>query len=253
MNAVHPTAKIGSSVQLGENVVIEPNVMIGDNVIVGHNVVIREGTIISDGCTIFDGTILGKKPFRSAVSAVTEEKELPPLVLGKNVVVGANCVLYRGSILEESVFVGDLVVIREEVKVGRFTVIGKGVTVENKTVIGNYVKIETNAYITALSTIEDYCFIAPEVTFTNDNFLGRTEERKKHFKGPTLKKGTRVGANASILPGIVIGEDALVAAGSVVTKDVPARKIVMGVPARIVRDVPEEQLLENQSYYKQQK
>ena len=115
--------------------------------------------------------------------------------------------------------------------------------------IGRKCKIETEAYITAFSTIEDYCFIAPEVTFTNDNFLGRTEERKKHFGGPTLKKGARIGANATILPNLVIGEDALVAAGSVVTKDVPPRMVVVGSPARAVRPVPEEQLIENQVFY----
>lgn len=250
MSYIDPTAQVGKNVMVGHGVIIEPNVSIGDNVIIGHNVVIREDTVINDGCVIFDNAVLGKKPFRSAMSAVTEEKQLPPLILGKNVVIGAGSVVYRGSVLEDSVFVGDLVVIREEVKIGQFTIIGKGVTVENKTTIGEHVKVETNAYITALSIIEDYCFIAPEVTFTNDNFLGRTEERRKHFKGPTLKKGARIGANATILPGVVIGEDALVAAGSVVTKDVPARKIVMGVPARVVRDVPPEQLLENQSYYK---
>ena len=123
---------------------------------------------------------------------------------------------------------------------------GKGVSVENGTKIGKRVKIETEAYITAFSTIEDYCFIAPEVTFTNDNFLGRTEERKKYFKGPVLRKGARIGANATILPGIEIGEDALVAAGSVVTRDLEPRKIYVGVPARYFKDVPEEQLLENQ-------
>lgn len=191
-----------------------------------------------------------KKPFKASASATTDEKELPALVLGKYVTIGANCVVYRGAILHDFVFVGDLASIREDVVIGEYTIVGRGAAVENKTKIGKYVKIETNAYITALSTIEDYCFIAPNVTFTNDNFLGRTEERKKYFKGPTLKKGARIGANSTILPGIVIAEDTLVAAGSVVTKDTKPRKIYMGVPAREYKDVPPEQLLENQVYYK---
>ena len=172
-------------------------------------------------------------------------------MLGKYVTIGANCVIYRGAVLHDFVFVGDLASIREDVEIGEYTIVGRGVAVENKTKIGKYVKIETNAYITAISTIEDYCFIAPNVTFTNDNFLGRTEERKKYFKGPTLKKGARIGANSTILPGIVIAEDTLVAAGSVVTKDTKPRKIYMGVPAREHKDVPSEQLLENQVYYKE--
>lgn len=243
-------AKIGKNVQIGENVVIEDNVIIEDDVKIGHNVIIREGTIIGKGSVIFDNTVLGKRPFKAKASAVTETKKLPPLQVGKFVTIGANCVIYRGAFLEDFTFVGDLASIREDVKIGGGTIIGRGTVVENKTTIGKWVKIETNAYITAISTIEDYCFIAPMVTFTNDAFMGRTEERFKHFKGPTLKKGARVGANATILPGITIGEDAVVGAGSVVTKDVPPRVIVVGVPAKYLKDVPKEQLLENQSFYK---
>ncbi|MEJ5257320.1 MAG: acyltransferase [Fervidobacterium sp.] len=247
---ISSSAKIGKNVVFGENVVVEDNVVIGDNAVIGHNVVIRKDTIIGEGCVVADNTILGKKPFKASASATTDEKELPPLVLGKYVTVGANCVIYRGAVLRDFVFVGDLASIREDVEIGEYTIIGRGVAVENKTKIGKYVKIETNAYITAISTIEDYCFIAPGVTFTNDNFLGRTEERKKHFKGPTLKKGARIGANSTILPGITIAEDTLVAAGSVVTRNTLPKKIYMGVPAREYKDVPTEQLLENQSYYK---
>lgn len=248
---ISESANIGKNVKLGHNVIIEDNVVIHDNVIIGHNVVIKEDTIIEKGCVIADNTILGKKPFKASSSATTEEKILPPLVLGEYVTIGANCVVYRGAILKDYVFVGDLASIREDVEIGEYTIIGRGVTVENKTKIGKYVKIETEAYITAISIVEDYCFIAPEVTFTNDNFLGRTEERKKYFKGPIVRKGARIGANATILPGIEIGEDALIAAGAVVTRNVPPRKIFAGVPAKELRDVPEEQLLKNQKFYKE--
>ncbi|ACR80328.1 MULTISPECIES: acyltransferase [Kosmotoga] len=237
------------NISLGKNVVIEEEVEIGNNCTIGHNVVIRRGTIIEDNVTIGDNTVLGKEPFKASTSATTSVKELPPLVIGKGSIIGAGCVIYRGAKLGKNCFVGDLATIREDVEIGDKTIVGKGVSVENGTKIGKRVKIETEAYITAFSTIEDYCFIAPEVTFTNDNFLGRTEERKKYFKGPVLRKGARIGANATILPGIEIGEDALVAAGSVVTRDLEPRKIYVGVPARYFKDVPEEQLLENQEYY----
>ena len=235
-------------VSFGENVVIEEKVKIGKGTIIGHNVVIHEETEIGENVIISDGVILGKKPYRASNSAVTSETELPPLRVKDNVKIGANSVIYRGCELGEKVFVGDIASIREDVQIGERTIIGKGVSVENKTRIGKRVKVETNAYITAYSTIEDYCFIAPEVTFSNDNFLGRTEERKKHFKGPTLKRGARIGANATLLPGVVIGEDTLVGAGSVVTKDLESKKIYVGAPAKYVRDVSEEQLLENQNW-----
>jgi acetyltransferase-like isoleucine patch superfamily enzyme len=177
---------------------------------------------------------------------------MPPLVIGSSVTIGAGCVIYCGANISDMAFFGDLATVREDVEIGAGTIIGRGATVENKVFIGKKCKIESNAYITAMSTVEDYCFVAPCVAFSNDNFLGRTEERKKHFKGPTLRKGSRVGAGAVILPGLEIGEDALVAAGSVVTKNIPPRVIVMGSPAKVVRKVPDEQLIEAQIFYEGQ-
>ena len=237
------------SIQKGINVVIEDGAVIGENCVIGHNVVIHKGVLIGDYVTIGDNTVLGKEPFTASTSATTSIEELQPLAVGNGTTIGASCVIYKGASLGEKCFVGDLATIREKTKIGEKTIVGKGATVENGTTVGKRVKIETGAYITAFSTIEDYCFIAPEVTFTNDNFLGRTEERKKHFKGPTLKRGARIGANATILPGITIGEDALVAAGSVVTRDLAPRKIYAGVPARYIREVPQEQLIEEQEYF----
>ncbi len=247
---VAPGAILGKNVSLGYNVVIEDEVVLGDGVEVGHNVVIRRGVRIGAGCRIFDNAVLGKLPAKASLSATTgEPRELPFLELGETVTVGACAVLYRGASLGRGVFVADLASIREDVTIGELTIVGRGVTVENKVRIGRKVKIETEAYVTAMSVVEDYCFLAPEVTFTNDNFLGRTEERKKHFGGPTLRRGARIGANATLLPGVEIGEDALVAAGAVVVRNVPPRMVVAGVPARVLRPVPEEQLLEKQVFF----
>jgi acetyltransferase-like isoleucine patch superfamily enzyme len=124
--------------------------------------------------------------------------------------------------------------------------VGRGVTVENDTTIGSRTKIQSGAYITAYVTLEDDVFIAPMVVTTNDNYMGRTEARFQHLRGCTVRRGARVGGGSHILPGIEIGEEAFVATGSVVTRDVPAKALVMGVPARVVRDVPAEELLENQ-------
>ena len=139
--------------------------------------------------------------------------------------------------------VGDLASIRERVTVGEGSVVGRGVCVENDTVIGARCRIQSNAYITAYCVLEDDVFVAPCVVTTNDNFMGRTEQRKALMKGPTIRRGARVGGGAVLCPGIEIGEEAFVGAGAVVTKDVAPRTVVVGSPARVIREVPEEELL----------
>ncbi|MBN1561011.1 N-acetyltransferase [candidate division KSB1 bacterium] len=248
MNSISKSAHIGANPQIGHFTVIEDDVRIGANCAIGHNVVICAGTIIGDNVRIDGCSVVGKRPMRARRSIFKEEKTLPPSRIGNDCLIGATVVIYCGCDIAEQVLIADGASVRENVTVGADTIIGRNVTIENFTRIGVKCKLESNCYITAYSDVGDYCFIAPGVHTTNDNYLGRTEERFKHFKGVTIKRGGRIGANATILPGRVIGEDAVVAAGAVVSRDVPARKIVIGNPARIVRDVPIEQLLEHQGW-----
>ncbi|MGH7724015.1 MAG: DapH/DapD/GlmU-related protein [Candidatus Eiseniibacteriota bacterium] len=241
-------ARIGAGTTHGEGCVFGANVVIGSNCRIGHYVVFHDDVVVGDGVRIDDHAVLGKTPMRAASSATTKDAEFPPLKVGDGCILGTGVVLYRGLTVGRKCLIADYATVREEVTVGDRTIVGRGVTIENECTIGRFVKLETECYITAYSTIEDRCFIAPGVVTSNDNFVGRSEERKKHFKGVTVKKGGRVGAGVVILPGRTIGEDALVAAGSVVTKDVPPRKIVMGSPARVLRDVPNDQLLETQGW-----
>jgi UDP-2-acetamido-3-amino-2,3-dideoxy-glucuronate N-acetyltransferase len=245
---LHPSATLGTGTTLGEGCVVDANVRIGSGCRVGHHVVIHEGTEIGNDVRIDDHATLGKLPMKAANSATTREQELPPLRLGDTCIVGTGAVLYRGAAIEGRVLMADLCTVRENVTIGRGTIVGRGVTVENFCKVGRYCKLESECYITAYSELEDRVFIAPGVVTSNDNFVGRTAERFKHFKGVTVRRGGRIGAGTVLLPGIVVGEDALVAAGSVVTRDVPPRTIVMGSPARAWREVPVEQLLENQGW-----
>ncbi len=247
MNHIHERTQIGTGTTLGYFSVVEAEVIIGSECRIGHNVVIHSGTTIGDGVRIDDNTVVGKLPMRSVASApLTEDKELSGANIESYCIIGTAVVIYRGCNISQNVLVADFASIREDVRIGDRTIIGRGVSIENKVTVGKNCKIETEAYISALSSIGDFCFIAPEVTFTNDNFMGRTEERYKHYKGVTIKRGGRVGANATVLPGIVIEEDGMVGAGTVVTKNVPKGQLIYGNPGRSQGIVPEQQLLNNQ-------
>lgn len=243
-NNIHP------SVKMGEYCVIGNNVTIGEGCVIGHHVVIHEDTVIGDNVRIDDFTCIGKRPMKAANSAVTKETDLPACIIGSGCIIGTGAVIYRGCVLGERVLAADLATVRERVTIGERTIIGRGASVECDCTVGRKCKIETNAYITAYSTLGDMCFIAPGVVTSNDNFAGRSEERFKHFKGVTVQNGGRIAAGSVILPGKVIGEQAMAAAGSVVTKDVPEKTVVVGSPARVLRAVPEDQLLQEGDYLK---
>jgi len=248
MNFISEKAKLGAKTTVGNFTSIYDDVTIGKNCKIGNNVVIHNGTKIGDYVRIDDNTVIGKEKMRAVMSVVKDKHKEPPAEIGDYCLLGAQVVIYAGAKIGNHVLVADSAAIRERVTVGDYTIVGRLVTIEQDVEIGRKCKFETGCYITAISKIGDYCFIAPMVTTTNDNYMGRSEERFKHFGGVTVEKGGRIGGNAIILPGIKIEEDGQVAAGAVVTKDVPAKKIVLGVPAKVFRDVPKDQLVESQKW-----
>jgi serine O-acetyltransferase len=247
-NIISQSARIDNTAIIGNFCVVGANVEIGKDCVIGNGIIIHPDTIVGNAVRIDDNTVLGKLPMKSAQSATTKDQELSPLTIGDNSILGTAVIIYRGATIGEKVLVADLASIRENVTIGDFTIIGRGVTVENFCKIGKYCKLETNVYLTAYSDVEDRVFIAPCVATSNDNYIGRTKDRFQHFKGITVKRGGRIGVGAVVLPGKTIGSDALVAAGALITADVPAKKIVVGMPAKVFRDVPPEQLLENQGW-----
>jgi len=244
--SINPDTRIAPDVVMGDNVVIEADVTVGDGCVLGHNVVIRAGSRLGCHVTVGDNTVIGRRPMRSLRSALPPVTDYGACSIGDDVQIGCGCVLYAGVTIGSQVMVADLATVREAVTIGEQTIVGRGVAIENDCTIGKRCKLETNAYITAYSELKDDVFIAPMVATSNDNYMARGNERFKHFKGVTVKRGGRIGVNATILPGRMVGEQGVVAAGSVVTHDVPAQVIVAGNPAHVFRDVPEDQLLENE-------
>ena len=210
---------------------------------VAESAVVYPGTVLGEDVVIGDNAVVGKHPSLGARST-TKVDELPPLVVGDGARILACAVVFAGSRLGSGVIVGDQACVRERCELGDGVIVGRGSLVENDTTVGARTRIQANAYVTAYTTLEEDVFIAPGVVTTNDNFMGRTEERLAQMKGPTVRRGARVGGGAVLLPGIEIGEEAFVGAGAVVLHDVPARAVVVGNPARQIRDVPSGELLE---------
>ena len=216
------------------------------NAEIAASAIVYPGAVIGDGCKILDGAVVGKQPTLSPRSTAKRE-ELPPVELGPGTIVSTGAIVFAGATIGKRVIVGDQACVRERVQVGDDVVIGRGALVENDTTVGALTKIQADAYITAYSTLEDNVFIAPCVATTNDNFMGRTEKRHELIKGPTIRRGARIGGAAVLLPGIEIGEEAFVGAGAIVIRDVPPRAVVVGSPARQIREVPNDELLEKQT------
>jgi acetyltransferase-like isoleucine patch superfamily enzyme len=203
--------------------------------------IVYPGTVLGEGVKVLEHAVVGKQPSLSSRSTAKRE-ELPPATIGAGTIVSTGAVVFAGTNIGARVILGDQSCIRERVTIGDGVVVGRGSLVENDTTIGALTKIQAHAYITAYSTLEEDVFIAPCVVTTNDNFMGRTEARHDLIKGPTIRRGARIGGGAILCPGVEIGAEAFVGAGAVVTKDVPARKVVVGNPARVLRDVPSEEL-----------
>jgi acetyltransferase-like isoleucine patch superfamily enzyme len=195
------------------------------------------GTVLGDGVKVLENAVVGA----GAVGPLDRKREHCHRRIGRGRV--STAVVFAGTTIGARSIVGDQACVRERCIIGDDVVIGRGSLVENDTTVGARTTIQANGYVTAYTTVEDDVFLAPCVVTTNDNFMGRTERRHALRRGPTIRRGARIGGGAVLLPGIEIGEEAFVGAGAVVLRDVPARTVVVGNPARILRDVPDEELL----------
>jgi acetyltransferase-like isoleucine patch superfamily enzyme len=190
--------------------------------------VLHDGVVLGAGAVVQDGAVLGKYPADAAVDAAARTLMVEP-----GAAVCAHAIVFAGAHIGEGSIVGDQALVREGVDIGAGTVVGRGSTVSRGARIGERVRIQTNVWLAAGTLVEDDVFIGPGAVTAGEE-----------PQGPTLRRACRVGGGAVLVGGIEVGEEAFVAAGAVVEADVPARTVVMGSPARPVREVDEKDLLE---------
>ena len=222
--------------------VLSPTAQVADDVEFGANVVVHGDTIIGAGVVVQDGVVLGKPPRLSARSSSAAPVG-GPLVIEAGASICAQAIVFAGARIGAGAIVGDQAYVRERSVVGAESLVGRGTGVDNDVVIGARVRLQSQVYITAFSVIEDDVFVGPCAMTTNDNTMAR-QTSDAPLRGAILRRACRIGGGAILTPGVEVGEEAYVAAGSVVTNDVPARGVVIGIPGRVVRWVGDEDLLE---------
>jgi len=229
--AVIETDQIGDNVVIHEYAIIRRGAVIGDNVVIHPFVIIGDGVRIGNDVEVFPSAYIGKPP--RGVGAMTRPMSFTAKVdVGNGCVIGPNAVIYYDVEIGSHTLISDGASIREQSKIGSRCIIGRYVTVNYATLIGNEVKVQDHTWLAGNMRVGDRVFISGGVTTANDNLMGASGYDEDSIVGPTIENGVRIGAGAILLPKVIAGENALIAAGAVVTKDVPAGQSVRGIPAK---------------------
>ena len=232
MREIHETARIGKDCVFGCHVTVGENCILGDGVTLHENVVLYPGTVLGAGTEIFDNAVIGRPP-RSAGNLVHKLCEnLPPARIGEGCVIGACAVLYAGCVLGDHVLVGDGAKIREGASLDNGALVAMNCTLNHDVSIGEGSKVMDLTHLTANTILEPGVFIGVIVSSSNDNAMRLKGQEVGTANVIRIRGGAKIGSSAALLPNVEIGEHAIVGAGSVVTRDVPAHTRVMGVPAR---------------------
>jgi acetyltransferase-like isoleucine patch superfamily enzyme len=232
------TDNIGINSIIQEYCVIRPGVKIGNNVIIHPHVTIYEGVEIQDGVEIFPGVFIGKEP-KGTNSLLRELDFNKKVIIGENTSIGPNSIVYYDVEIGRNCLIGDAAAIREKCRIGAGCIIGRHASLLYNVTIGEGSKVMSNAHLTGHTEIGRNVIISVGVNTVNDNNFGQLGYDRDEIFGPIIEDNAKIGAGATILPKIRIGENAIVAAGSVVTKNVVKNSVVMGVPAIHVKFVGE--------------
>lgn len=210
--------------------IVSADAHIGDGVTIGPFSVVHAGATIGPGSTIGSHCVLGEP---TADFYGGPQDEVRPCVIGPSSVIRSHTVIYQGASIGPGFECGHRVTIREGSVIGTGVRIGTQSDLQGDLVVGDYVRMHSSVFIPARTTIEDFVWLFPGVTLTNDPH----PPSDSCTQGPTIRRFAAVGARAVVMPGIEIGEHALVGAMSLVTKDVPGRTVVVGAPAKQIGPV----------------
>lgn len=239
-NHIHPTAKMGKNIKIGTNVIIEKNVKLGNDVTIGNNVVIYNGTCFGDNVFIMDNCVIGKQsvpPFRE--HKAFKIFRMPPVRFGSNIVIGTGSIIYAGSRIGDYFYSADSIIVREGCSIAKRVSIGKKAIVEHHVKLGEGTKLQSYALVGEGMKVGKDVFIGPFFNGTCDKFMDRLEEFV--FQPPSIKDHARIGAHVVLMAGITVGKDSVIGAGAVVTKDIPDYCIAVGIPAKVVKEIPSSQ------------
>jgi acetyltransferase-like isoleucine patch superfamily enzyme len=223
------------------NLWIAAGVELPAEVEIGVGVTIHAGVRVAPGARLQDGAVLGRRASLSAASSAPRAAP-GPLVIEAGATICAGAVVYAGARIGAGAIVGDQANVREGAVLGAGSVLGCGSALGPQAQIGARVRIQTHAWLTGWTVVEDDVFVGPGVVTMNDDTMARLAPGQE-LRGPTLRRACRVGGGVLLTPGVEVGEEAFVAAGAVITHDVPPRAVVMGMPARTRGSVPDGDLL----------
>jgi len=235
---------MGVNCDIGENVVFSDYVKLGNNCKIGNNVSLQncsvgDNTVIEENSIIGYGTITGhyydKK--QSKIENINPNENNYRIIIGKNVLIRTGVTIYLDSFIDDNCWINHNAIIRENVKISEDSSIGSNTICENNVSIGKRCIVQNNTMICSETIIESFVFVGPGVTFTNNAPIGHLRDIEPIIRAPKLRLGCAIGGGVTICPGIEIGEESIVASGSVVTKNILSRIIVNGNPAEKTKNV----------------
>jgi acetyltransferase-like isoleucine patch superfamily enzyme len=182
---------------------------------------------LGKGCVIEDFVIIGAPPRGSNPGELKT-------IIGDNAVIRSHTVIYAGNRIGANFQTGNKTNIRELNEIGNDVSIGTLSVIEHHVTIGDGVRIHSQVFIPEFSILENECWIGPQVVFTNARYP-KSPNAKNELKGVVIREKAKIGANVTILPGIIIGKNSLIGAGSVVTKDIKSHSIYVGNPAKFIK------------------